>query len=115
MNFLKIKMTVLNILKLLVNNEYESIEQFTNGIRLQAVDIKEAIDSYGRTLIMPPDTEYENLIDIIEISNSIPKKWSIRFDLWTREEGKSDLSLEMTLIESNNELMNVEFDDIHVL
>jgi len=115
MIFLKIKMTVLNIVKHLINSEYELIEQLTNGIRLRAVDIKEAIDSYGRTLIMPPDIEYDNLIDIIEISNSIPKKWSVKFDLWTKEEGKSDLSLEMTLIESNNELMNVEFDDIHVL
>lgn len=108
-------MTVLHLIKLLVNNEYELIERLTKSIRLEAIDIKEAIDSYGRTVIMIPESEYENLIDIIEISNSIPKRWSVRFDLWTKEEGRSDLSLEMTLIDSDKEFMDIELDDIHVL
>lgn len=111
----KIKMTILNIVELLVKSKYESIVKLTQGIRLQSTDIREAIGEYGRTLIMPPDSEYENLVDIIEVNNKEPREWSVRFDLWTQEEGRSDLSLEMTLRESDIELMYVELDDIHVL
>ena len=40
--------------------------------------------------------------------------WSVVIDLWTAEEGRSDLSLEATLIEAPSELL-VQIDDIHVL
>ena len=54
-------------------------------------------------------------IDAIEITEADPKSWSVRYDLWTEEEGRSDLSLEVTLIESDNKLMRVELNNIHVL
>jgi hypothetical protein len=34
--------------------------------------------------------------------------------LWTREEGRSDLSVEITLIAQNGDF-RIELDDIHVL
>lgn len=34
--------------------------------------------------------------------------------LWTIEEGRSDLSLELTLVE-NDKTISIELDDIHVL
>ena len=43
-----------------------------------------------------------------------PPRWSVRMDLWTAEEGRSDLSLELTIIESGRGY-TVELDDIHVL
>ena len=110
----KIKKTLLKIISLLVNCDYDAIAKLTKGVRLQAMHIKDAVEEYEKTLILPPDTAYDNL-DIIEIENSVPRKWSIRFDLWTKEEGRSDLSIELTLIDSEEDLMIVELDNIHTL
>jgi hypothetical protein len=110
----KIKKTLLKIISLLVNCDYDAIAKLTKGVRLQAMHIKDTVEEYEKTLILPPDTAYDNL-DIIEIENSVPRKWSIRFDLWTKEEGRSDLSIELTLIDSEEDLMIVELDNIHTL
>jgi len=63
---------------------------------------------------MPPESWFQN-IDVIEIEGRAPRQWSVRFDLWTAEEGRSDLTLELTLTENNKELYGVEIDNIHVL
>lgn len=110
----KIIRTLRYVVTLLVKEQYEELEKLTMGIRLQANHIKSAIQEYGRTLIMPPDSTYDKL-DIIEIEGVKPVKWSVTFDLWTMEEGRSDLSLELTLINSDSELLGVELDNIHVL
>ncbi|MGD8619980.1 MAG: hypothetical protein PVH54_12445 [Gammaproteobacteria bacterium] len=73
-----------------------------------------AIKEYGSMIVMPPSKAFEDL-DIIEIEGSSPKSWSVRFDFWTEEEGLSDLSLELTLISSEEDLLKVEIDNIHVL
>ena len=110
----KIKNTIFQIISLLVNRRYDEIVKMTKGVRLQAFHIKDAIDEYGKTLAQPPQDAYENL-DIIEIENTTPKKWSVRFDLWTEEEGRSDLSIELTLIDATGDFMEVELDNIHTL
>lgn len=78
---------------LIIKCNYDGVVRLTNGIRLQAEHIKDAINKYGKTFILPPGNVYDNL-DVIEIENVSPRKWSVRFDLWTEEEGRSDLSIE---------------------
>jgi hypothetical protein len=63
---------------------------------------------------MPDDSVFESL-DVIEVSNSNPKTFSVNINLLSVEEGRSDLTLETHMSESNGELMDVEIDDIHVL
>lgn len=110
----KIENTVKFLVELLVDNRYQDIEDLTKGIRLDATQIRQAIDDYGRTLTRPPESEYSNL-DVIEVQGTSPRKWSVRFDLWTEEEGRSDLSIELTLLDSGDDTLNVEIDNIHVL
>lgn len=110
----KIEKTVRLIVSLLVNGEYEKLAKITNNTRLRAEHIRESIDEYPATLSVPPESAFDN-IDVLEISGSSPKQWSVRFDLWTMEEGLSDLSAEMTLIESDDEILKIELDGIHVL
>jgi hypothetical protein len=100
--------TVNQILQLLVNCDYDAIEKVSNGVRLSATEIKQAVDQYGRSLEMPPE---DSELDIVEIEGG--KGWSVRCDLWTKEEGRSDLTLELTIVNENN--FRVEVDDIHVL
>lgn len=110
----RVKLTVVQLLRWFVAGDYAAIEQFTLGVRLPASLIRQAIADYGRTLVMPPDLAFDQL-DIIEVVGSNPKAWSVRVDLWTVEEGRSDLSLECTLIDRPGDLLAAEVDNLHVL
>ena len=104
---------VRKIINLLVERRYQDIESLTNGIRLSVSQIDEAIAGYGRILIAPPEEGYE-LMDAVEITGANPRRWSVTMPLWTEEESRSDLTLELTIIENGDQIL-VELDDIHVL
>lgn len=105
------------IVQWLAQDEYDKVEERTNRVRLSAKQLRSAIEEYGRHLVVPPEGVFDEL-DVIEIdTQSDSKAWSVRFDLWTQEEGRSDLSLEMTMREPkepDGELI-VELDNLHVL
>ena len=102
------------IVEWLVEGNYQAIERYSKGIRCSAEEIAEAIDEYGRQLMMPPESTFDDL-DVIEVENAVPRTWSVIIDLWTKEEGRSDLSLELTLMDKGNEELAAEVDNIHVL
>ena len=101
------------IVQLLVSGNYAQLEQETKGRRLSAKQIQRAVEEYGPHLRMPPD-EIFNSLDAIEVTGAASGTWSVRCDLWTQEEGPSDLSLELTVIDQG-ESLQVEIDNIHVL
>lgn len=109
----KIADQVRSIINLLALGRFQEIDSLTNGIRLPANQMAEAIAVYGRVLIEPPEEGYE-LMDVVEVTDVNPRRWSVTMPLWTREEGRSDLTLELTFIEDGDQL-HVELDDIHVL
>ena len=110
----KLKSTVRRVVSLLERGDYEALERLTNGVRLTAAEMAEGVREYGGNLILPPDDVFDNL-DVIEVEGARPREWSVNVDLWTAEEGRSDLTLEMTLRESGKEIYGVEIDSIHVL
>jgi hypothetical protein len=113
-----VNQTVTDLLKQvitwLVDGDYASVEARTRGVRLSRDLIQEAIHEYGRKLIPPPQAAFENL-DAIRVTNALHPTWSIRFDLWTQEEGRSDLSIECTVIDRQDGTLVFELDNIHVL
>lgn len=110
----RIKATVAHILTLLVARNYTAIEKFTNRTRLSEDQLRQAVSGYGRTLVMLPAWAFDQL-DVIEVTGANPMTWSVRVDLWTVEEGRSDLSLECTLIDRPGEFLVAEIDNLHVL
>lgn len=104
---------VRRIVTMLVDEDYLSLERLSQSRRLTAGEMDQAIKDYGEKLVFPPDEAFEDL-DVIEVVAAQPRQWSVRFDLWTVREGKSDLSLELTLTEIGNEF-RVEIDNMHVL
>lgn len=69
---------------------------------------------YCRTLVMPPETAYDN-IDVIPIRGSEPQAYSVRFRLYTKEEGQSDLEVQLTLMDrGTGEEMGIQLDGILV-
>ena len=99
--------------ELLAAGRYGEAESLCSGVRLAAQDMETAISEYGRTLTSPPPEAY-GLLDAIQIRGAVPPRWSVTMPFWTKEEGRSDLSLELTVTEAPDGPI-VEIDDIHVL
>ena len=109
----QLKEPVRRIIELLANQKYSELESLTKGVRLSAQDIAEAVAAYKRIIVVPPENAYD-LMDVVEVRGSKPKKWSVTMPLWTKEEGRSDLSIELTIIQ-HAEDFEIELDDLHVL
>jgi len=98
---------------MLVTGDFAALERLSGGQRLTADEMRVAITDYPGSLVMPPHEAFQHL-DIVPIQNSKPREWSVIMSLWTDREGRSDLSLETTLTESQHDLCLVEVDGIHV-
>jgi len=109
----RLRENVAAVVALLVEKNFERLVSLTRGIRLSSEEIARAVADYGRILIEPPTEAYE-LMQVVPVEGSKPRKWSVTMPLWTQEEGRSDLSVSLTLIESP-EGLRVELDDLHVL
>ena len=73
----------------------------TRGRRLSTEDLQRAVDDYGRVLVPLPPESLENL-DVVQVRDADPSTFSVVIDLWTREEGRSDLTLELELVDRFN-------------
>jgi len=76
--------------------------------------IQSALSAYGKTLIEPASSAFEKL-DVVEVTNRNPPEYSVWFHLWTKEEGLSDLSLQLTVADLGSDKLRIELDDIHAL
>jgi hypothetical protein len=110
----ELERVVARIMQLLAASDYYAIESLTNGVRLSAAEIEHAIREYGRQVVVPPRTAFE-LMDATEIVTATAGTWSVTMPLWTAEEGRSDLSLEMTIVVTDGSATVIELDNIHVL
>jgi hypothetical protein len=98
-----------------VNGDFADVEVRSRGVRLSAELMRQAIEEYGRTLIMPPNEAFSS-VDVIQVANADRLTWSVSFDLWTKEEGRSDLSVECTIVDrEDGAMLDLEIDNIHVL
>lgn len=109
----RIKFETKHIVQMLVKCDYDAIVKYTNGIRLPKDEIEYAVKDYGCKIVMPPEDVFDNL-DVVEVENTSPREWSVRCPLWTKEEGPSDLSVEMSMIEESADRLRVELDNIIV-
>jgi hypothetical protein len=72
------------------------------------------VEEYGRELQMPPEVVFDNL-DVNEIEDAITRASWVLVDLWTVEEGRSDLKLEIRLTDTGGEPYDIEINNLHVL
>jgi hypothetical protein len=102
-----------SVIGLLVEGEYDALANMTGSQRLTASMLRGAVEGYGRTLVVPPGGLPPDLEEIGDLSD--PAKSHFVMSLWTIEEGRSDLGLELTLAENKLGLVSTQIDDIHVL
>lgn len=97
----------------LARGEYSGAINRCDASRLTAEEVREVVLDYGRTLTVPPADAYKEL-DVVRISDPSRQAWSVRAPLWTKEEGRSDLTLELTVV-LDGDRTGIELNDLHVL
>jgi hypothetical protein len=96
----------------LAERDYESAIKRCVKSRLTHDDLHTVIHDYGRTVVSPPTDAY-NKLDAVEVEGAAVPTWSISAPLWTAEEGRSDLTLELT-ISLGTGAPKIELDDLLV-
>jgi hypothetical protein len=97
----------------LAHGDYESAVAFCVKSRLTSDDLRTVIRDYGRRLVSHPKDAYKKL-DVVQVKGAAVPTWSVQVPLWTEEEGRSDLTLELT-IGLRAGAPSIELDDLHVL
>ncbi|MFD9902449.1 hypothetical protein [Mesorhizobium sp. NPDC059025] len=103
-----IESAVNTVMALLVERRYAEIERITGGIRMNAGDLGNIVSEYGIEIVMPPEGRYREL-DVISVSLAGMPTFSVVTDVWTKIDGKSDVSIEMT-VKIDGEDVIVEID-----
>jgi hypothetical protein len=104
---------VWNVANLLAHPEQIDIYDLFSQSRVARDDLFHVIEEYGRTLVSPPFGAYDNL-NAVRVSDESRELWAVAAPLWTREEGRSDLSIELTIDLSRDQPI-VEIDDCRVM
>ena len=102
------------IVSLLAASAYEQVVAAAPKSCITAEQMRSAVEQYGRSLIpLPPHAS--TLIDYVAIQDVTSEAWSVVVPLFTREEGRSDLSLIARMTRVANNRYEVAVHDIHVL
>ena len=109
----KLRGTVSAFTGRLAQGDYEGFCRLAKASRLGATEVEQVVLDYGRHLVTLPVEAFQ-AVDIVPVSNSNPQRWSVVVPLWSEEEGRSDLSLELTVEDSPGPAYSVEIDDLHV-
>jgi hypothetical protein len=97
----------------LASGDFDGTIAECSASRLRAEDLSKVIQEYGRTFVQPPTNAYAAL-DAVAVRGTALPTWSVRAPMWSEEEGRSDLTLELTIAQ-DGQRWNVELDDLHVL
>ena len=97
---------------MLTCEDYELAVEYCTISRLSSDDLRNVIREYGRNLAPPPQDAYDNL-DTVQVEGAAVPTWSVRVPLWTKEEGRSDLTLELTIALGPG-VPSVELEDLLV-
>jgi hypothetical protein len=110
---LKIDFFKLIITEIIYNisvNDYDTIETNGQNGRVETNDLKRVIAEYGCTIIPLPDEAFSKA----EVYNIRDKnRLDVYIPLWTKEEGRSDLTLFLSCY-TINEIPKVEINDLRV-
>jgi hypothetical protein len=113
MSFDVVRSIIRRIIDLISDGRYDLVLRACSRSRLTEIDIEGVVVGHGRTFIHAP-ADFDKYLDAVLIEGRSVPTWSVRVPLWTREEGRSDLTLELTIAENPDE-PNVELDDLKVL
>jgi hypothetical protein len=99
-------------MKWLVHCEVAALISRCASSRLTSAEVWRVLNDYGKTLVETPhDDDFS--IDAVRTQATTPT-WSVNVPLWTSEEGRSDLTLQLTIALGPRGPV-IELDDLRVL
>jgi hypothetical protein len=103
---------ITDLVEALVRGDFDSLEEDGRAGRVGADGLRRSITEYGRTLVVLPNEAF----DLVEAGmvTARPREWWIVVPMWTAEEGRSDLSLELAAVPTQDG-HRLEVTDLHVL
>lgn len=102
------------VVDLLVRGDYSTIERVSRGRRLTGAELEAAVADYGRMVVAPGDGWWQS-VEVTPVESADERAFHVAAPLWTREEGRSDLTLELRLTELAPEAYEIEVEGLHVL
>ena len=106
---------VSKVVDLLVAGDYGQLVRLAGADRYSDEDVgglEDAVRQYGCTLVKLPD-DAARYMTIYKVELPGPPRWAVDMPLWTAEEGRSDLEVQVTLIERDGAIA-IELDNIRV-
>jgi len=100
------------VVRELAAGNYEGLEADGRAGRLTAGELREAVRQYGRTLVELPEEGLRHVW--VYGQQGREGVWRVDVDLWTAEEGRSDLTLSL-LLERAGDGFHAEIENLHVL
>jgi hypothetical protein len=82
--------------------------------RLTAEELRQAVARYGRRLVELPDEAFDARFARAMPIEGETELWAVDIDLWTAEEGSSDLTLQ-TLVRLTPQGVSAHISDLHVM
>jgi hypothetical protein len=108
----QVRSIVIDLLVLLADGDYESIMERCGYSLMDGDDLRAAVAEYGRTVVAPP-ADYAFLRACELKARAVPT-WHVEADVWTKEDGRSDLTLEMVVeFEASGPIVGI--NHLHVL
>ncbi|HIC82667.1 MAG TPA: hypothetical protein EYP07_17135 [Kiloniellaceae bacterium] len=106
------RQAIADLVGVLARGAFEDLVRDGRAGRLSAAELKRVIAQYGRRLTELPGSAFD-LADCYRLEDK-PEKLAIDLPLWTVEDGRSDLTLSLTLQRMGSEIA-LRIDDLHVL
>jgi hypothetical protein len=91
----------------------QDISDVFHDSRVESSDFFRVLEEYGRTIVVPPADSYADITPV-KVENSEHQTWAVDAPMWTLEEGRSDLSIELT-IELGDNRPKIQIDDLRVM
>jgi len=105
------KRLILDLIAELVAGRFDEIVADGRAAGHQPDGLREVVREYGRTLVEPPDAVW----DVADVDREDETTVHVDVPMWTREEGRSDLSAIIVLTRLPTGEWAIELDDLHVL
>lgn len=100
-----------DLVNLISKGDYKVILDNGQNGRVSIADLKKTIREYGYTIVPLPQEAFL-LAECFIFEDE--EQMEVILPLWTKEEGRSDLTLEL-LCSGKGDIYKVEIDDLHVL
>ena len=108
----KAQATIRRVMEMLIARDYAGLKR-VSGDAASIEEVRSSLATWGKRLRMPSD-DYLMYSRFHFGQRSEPLQWHQEYPLWTVEEGRTESSLFVTLIDSPGELYGFRHDRVHI-